>query len=83
MFRKMLIPAVIVSPCGISMAQASAPAHGLPLATNDNFRHFGKGQTEAAIERKPGKHTQLALGEHLHIPFNPVVASQKITSTVN
>ncbi|MEO6080972.1 MAG: DUF4399 domain-containing protein [Steroidobacteraceae bacterium] len=56
---------------------------GVPLPNNDNIRHFGKGQTEASIELKPGKHTlQLVLGDHQHIPFNPVVASQQITITV-
>ena len=56
---------------------------GLPLPSSDNVRHFGKGQTEASITLPPGKHTlQLVLGDHLHIPFNPVVASQKITITV-
>jgi Domain of unknown function (DUF4399) len=56
---------------------------GMPLPATDNIRHFGKGQTEAVIELKPGKHTlQLVLGDHLHIPFIPVVASAKITITV-
>lgn len=56
---------------------------GVPLPANDNIRHFGKGQTETTITLPPGKHTlQLVLGDHLHIPFNPVVASQKITITV-
>ncbi len=55
----------------------------LPLPSNDNVRHFGKGQTEASITLPPGKHTlQLVLGDSLHVPFNPVVASQKITITV-
>jgi Domain of unknown function (DUF4399) len=56
---------------------------GVPLPANDNVKHFGKGQTEASIELKPGKHTlQLVLGDYLHIPFNPVVASTQITITV-
>ena len=56
---------------------------GLPLPANDNIRHFGKGQTEASITLPPGKHTlQLVLGDHLHVPFLPVVASPKITITV-
>jgi hypothetical protein len=56
---------------------------GVPLPANDNLRHFGKGQTEVTLELKPGTHTlQLVLGDHLHIPFNPVVASPKITITV-
>ncbi|HXC58850.1 MAG TPA: DUF4399 domain-containing protein [Steroidobacteraceae bacterium] len=56
---------------------------GVPLPATDNIKHFGKGQTETTLDLKPGKHTlQLVLGDHLHIPFNPVVASQKITITV-
>jgi len=56
---------------------------GMPLPVSEHVVHFGKGQTEASIELKPGKHTlQLLLGDHLHIPFDPVVASPKITITV-
>jgi hypothetical protein len=56
---------------------------GQPLPANEHVVHFGKGQTEASVELKPGKHTlQLVLGDHLHIPFDPVVASSKITITV-
>jgi hypothetical protein len=66
------------------LVDADLPANvGLPLPTTDNIRHFGKGQTEATIELKPGKHTlQLVLGDHMHVPFLPVVASPKITITV-
>jgi hypothetical protein len=55
----------------------------LPLPSSDNVRHFGKGQTEASIELAPGTHTlQLVLGDYLHRPLNPVLASPKITITV-
>ena len=55
----------------------------LPLPNDAKHVHFGKGQTEASVTLPPGKHTlQLVLGDHLHIPFNPVVASAKITVTV-
>jgi Domain of unknown function (DUF4399) len=55
----------------------------LALPSSDNVRHFGKGQTEASIELAPGRHTlQLVLGDYLHRPLNPVLASQKITITV-
>ena len=55
----------------------------MPLPTTDNVRHFGKGQTEASIELKPGKHTlQLLLGDQNHTPHNPPVVSKKITITV-
>jgi uncharacterized protein DUF4399 len=54
-----------------------------PLPTSDNVRHFGKGQTEASIDLKPGKHTlQLVLGDEKHTPHNPPVISKKITITV-
>lgn len=50
-----------------------------PIPSDDNHRHFGKGQTEALIELKPGEHTlQLMLGDHMHIPHDPVVVSNKI-----
>ena len=55
----------------------------MPLPANDKVLHFGKGQTETTLQLKPGKHTlQLVLGDHIHVPFNPLVASEKITITV-
>lgn len=45
--------------------------------------HFGGGQTETTLELAPGEHTlQLILGNHLHVPFNPMILSEKITITV-
>jgi Domain of unknown function (DUF4399) len=66
------------------LIDADIPADtSLPLPATDNIKHFGKGQTETTLTLAPGKHTlQLVLGDHMHIPFNPVVASQKITITV-
>jgi Domain of unknown function (DUF4399) len=55
----------------------------LPLPADAQHVHFGKGQTETTVTLPPGKHTlQLVLGDHLHIPFNPPVVSEKITVTV-
>jgi len=82
-----------VAPAGIQMENtghhhllidADMPKDaGVPLPATDNIKHFGKGQTETTLTLPPGKHTlQLVLGDHLHIPFNPVVASEKITITV-
>ncbi len=63
---------------------AEMPDMSIPLPANDNIKHFGGGQTEAMIELTPGKHTlQLVLGDHLHIPHNPPVVSEKITITVD
>lgn len=45
--------------------------------------HFGGGQTETELELEPGEHTlQLILGNYLHVPFNPMVLSEKVTITV-
>ena len=54
-----------------------------PIPADDNHKHFGKGQTEASIDLKPGKHTlQLILGDHQHIPHDPIVQSEVISITV-
>ena len=82
-----------VAPAGMQMENTghhhllidtAIPANvGLPLPANDNIRHFGKGQTETDLTLTPGKHTlQLVLGDHLHVPFLPVVSSSTITVTV-
>jgi hypothetical protein len=54
-----------------------------PLAATEKSVHFGKGQTETTLTLPPGKHTlQLVLGDMLHVPHDPVVASKKITIVV-
>lgn len=59
------------------------PPANLPIPADDQHRHFGKGQTEAVLELPPGEYTlQLLLGDHLHIPHNPPVASEQIRITV-
>ena len=53
------------------------------IPADDAHKHFGKGQTEASIELKPGPHTlQLVLGDQNHVPHNPPVMSEVITITV-
>ncbi len=55
----------------------------VPLPANDQIKHFGNGQTETMLDLKPGKHTlQLIYADWKHQPFNPSVASDKITITV-
>jgi hypothetical protein len=45
--------------------------------------HFGLGQTQTTLTLEPGTHTlQLVLGDHMHVPHNPPVMSEKITVTV-
>lgn len=54
-----------------------------PLPATEQVQHFGKGQTEATLALKPGKHTlQLVLGDYKHQPHNPPVMSEVITITV-
>lgn len=61
--------------------QESLPEPGKPMGNPP--LHFGKGQTETTLTLEPGTHTlQLVLGNYLHIPHDPVVASEKITITV-
>lgn len=62
---------------------AELPAADAPVPANANYVHFGKGQTETTIELTPGTHTlQLLFANYLHVPFNPPLASEKITVTV-
>ena len=61
----------------------SLPDMTKPLPANDNVKHFGGGQTETTLTLEPGTHTlQLLLGNHLHIPHDIPVMSEKITITV-
>ena len=62
---------------------APLPDLDVPIPSDDNHKHFGKGQTETTIELTPGKHTlQLLLGNHLHIPHETAVSSAVIEITV-
>jgi len=66
------------------LVDAELPADlNLPLPNNENYRHFGGGQTEASIELAPGRHTlQLVLGDELHIPHEPPIVSERIAIEV-
>lgn len=56
----------------------------LPIAADDQHRHYGGGQTEARVELPPGKHTlQLLLGDERHVPLDPPVMSEKIEILVD
>ena len=65
------------------IVDAPLPPAGQPIPNDANHLHFGKGQTETTLTLTPGKHTlQLLVGDHSHIPHDPVVASEVITITV-
>jgi Domain of unknown function (DUF4399) len=56
---------------------------GLPIPNDEQHRHFGGGQTEVDLMLAPGRHTlQLLLGDNLHVPFDPPIASKVITIEV-
>ena len=45
--------------------------------------HLHKGQTEAIVEFKQGRHTlQIVMGDYSHIPHDPPVMSEQITVDV-
>ena len=59
------------------------PDMRLPIPADEHFVHFGLGQTETEITLSPGVHSlRLLLGNHLHIPHDPPVMSERITVTV-
>jgi len=62
---------------------APTPDPSAGIASDDNHRHFGGGQTQTMIELAPGQHTlQLVLGDWKHVPHNPPITSEVITITV-
>ena len=62
---------------------APLPDMNLPIPADDNYKHFGKGQTETMVELAPGKHTlQLLLGNFIHVPHADPVVSEVIEITV-
>jgi hypothetical protein len=59
------------------------PPMNEPIPDDENHRHFGGGQTETTLDLPPGEHSlQLLVGDHLHVPHDPPVKSDRITITV-
>ena len=82
-----------IAPAGIDMENTGhhhilidldeMPDMSMPLPTTENVVHFAVGQTETTLTLSPGEHTlQLLLGNHLHVPHQNPVISEKITVTV-
>ena len=62
---------------------APLPPFDEPVPADDNYRHFGGGQTEVTLDLGLGNHTlQLLLADHNHIPHEPVVRSRRIIINV-
>jgi Domain of unknown function (DUF4399) len=66
------------------LVDAAMPSNlALPLPSDEQHRHFGGGQTEVELTLAPGRHTlQMVLGDHLHIPHDPPIASSVVTIEV-
>jgi hypothetical protein len=65
------------------IVDAELPPVDRPVPSTEHYRHFGHGQTEVALELAPGEHTlQLMLGDHLHVPHDPPVVSERISILV-
>ncbi len=65
------------------IVNADLPPLNLPIPANENYIHFGDASTSTSLKLPPGQHTlRLLLGDHLHIPHDPPVASETITITV-
>lgn len=55
----------------------------LPIPSDEQHRHFGGGQTEVELTLTPGRHTlQMLVGDHLHVPHDPPIASSVVTIEV-
>lgn len=81
-----------VAPAGVEMAKtghhhlilnAPLPPMDQGIPADERHIHFGGGQTEVRLELPPGKHEmQLLVGDHLHIPHDPPIMSERITITI-
>ncbi len=59
------------------------PSMNQPIPSDENHLHFGSGQTETELTMPKDKYTlQLLLGNHLHIPHDEPLISEKIQITV-
>jgi len=65
------------------IVDAPTPPLDTVLPNDAHHQHFGKGQTEVALDLPSGPHTlQLVLADHNHVPHEPPLVSQRITITV-
>ncbi len=81
-----------VAPAGVDMegtghhhliVNAPLPPMDQGIPADENYIHFGGGQTQTSVDLEPGEHTlQLLLGDKNHLPHDPPIASERITITV-
>ena len=62
---------------------ADLPDLTLPIPANENYVHFGLGQTETTFTLEPGTYSlQLLMGNYLHIPHEKPLFSEVISITI-
>ena len=62
---------------------AELPDLNLPIPANENYMHFGLGQTETTLRLEPGTYSlQLLMGNYLHIPHEKPIFSEVISIIV-
>ena len=62
---------------------ADLPDLTLPIPANENYVHFGLGQTETTLTLEPGTYSlQLLMGNYLHIPHEKPLFSKAISITI-
>ena len=65
------------------LIDADLPDLNLPIPKDERHVHFGDGSSATELTLAPGEHTlQLLFADHLHIPHEPPVYSERITITV-
>jgi hypothetical protein len=59
------------------------PDLSLPVPADANHVHFGDARSRTELDMAPGQHTlQLLLADHMHIPHDPPIISERISITV-
>ncbi len=65
------------------MIDTDLPDVALPIPADANHVHFGDGSSSTELTLPAGEHTlQLLFADHLHIPHDPAVYSERITIIV-
>lgn len=65
------------------IVNAGLPDMTRPIPMNEQYIHYGDGSTTTELTLEPGEYSlQLLLGDYLHIPHDPPVASEVIRITV-
>lgn len=65
------------------LVDTDLPDLDMPIPADASHIHFGDASASTELALEPGEHTlQLLLGDHLHIPHEPPVMSDRITIMV-